>query len=89
MQIGYARVSTIEQSLDLQIDALTKVRAVAVLRTRGQVVAPVDVLISLGMLTPASLEDWRRGRLPCLEHAISGSLSRLSRLLRILRFHAH
>ena len=65
------------------------VRAVARLLARGKVVAPVDVLVEMDRLTPKALEDWRRGRVPYLEKVISGNLSRLSRLLRILRFHAH
>ena len=65
------------------------VRATDVLLGRGKVVAPVDVLVEMGMLDPKRLEDWRLGRVPYLEQVIQGSLSRLSRLLRILRFHAH
>lgn len=51
--------------------------------------APVDVLIGMGLLTREHLDDWRRGRLPYLERVINCNLARLSRLLRILRFHAH
>lgn len=65
------------------------VRAVEPLLARGMVVAPVDVLIGMGLLTPAKLEDWRFGRVPYLEKVIDGNLAKLSRLLRILRFHAH
>jgi hypothetical protein len=65
------------------------VRAVEPLLARGKVVAPVDVLIGMGLLDPAKLEDWRRGRTPFLEKVIDCNLTRLSRLLRILRFHAH
>jgi hypothetical protein len=64
-------------------------RVVASILGRGKVVAPVDVLVAMGMLAPQSLEDWRRGRVPFLEQVIDCNLSRLSRLLRILRFHAH
>jgi hypothetical protein len=64
-------------------------RAVAVLLQRGKVVAPVDVLVGMGLLTPEELEGWRRGRVPYLERVIRCNLMRLSRLLRILRFHAH
>lgn len=64
-------------------------RAVACILAKGKVVAPVDVLVAMQILDPARLEDWRRGRLPYLERVIQGNLSRLSRLLRILRFHAH
>ena len=64
-------------------------KAVDALLRRGKVVAAVDVLIEMELLTPERLEDWRRGRLPYLEKVINCNLTRLSRLLRILRFHAH
>jgi len=64
-------------------------RAVADLLDHGKVVAPVDVLIGMDLLTREQLEDWRRGRVAYLERVINCNLSRLSRLLRILRFHAH
>jgi hypothetical protein len=60
-----------------------------VLLARGTVVAPVDVLVEMGVLEPKQLEDWRFGRVPYLERVVRGNLKRLSRLLRILRFHAH
>ena len=65
------------------------VRAVEPLLARGKVVAPVDVLIGMGLLDPAKLEDWRFGRVPYLEKVINCNLTKLSRLLRILHFHAH
>jgi hypothetical protein len=65
------------------------VRATAKLLSHGRVVAPVDVLVAMGVLAPDRLEDWRRGRVPYLERVIDCNLERLSRLLRILRFHAH
>ena len=65
------------------------VRAVADILKTGKVVAPVDVFVRMGLLAPESLEDWRRGRVPYLEAIIGCNLTRLSRLLRILRFHAH
>lgn len=65
------------------------VRAVEPLLARGKVVAPVDVLIGIGILDPKRLEDWRFGRVPYLEKVIVCNLTRLSRILRILRFHAH
>ncbi|MBW8832761.1 MAG: hypothetical protein JF606_25865 [Burkholderiales bacterium] len=64
-------------------------RAVNAILAKGKVVAPVDVLIGMDLLKPDQLEEWRRGQVPYLERVIAGSLSRLSRLLRILRFHAH
>lgn len=65
------------------------VRAVETILQHGKVVAPVDVLIGMGLLKAEHLEDWRRGRVPYLEQVIHCNLTRLSRLLRILRFHAH
>lgn len=64
-------------------------RAVEAILARGKVVAPVDVLIGMGLLAPQQLEDWRRGRVPFLEGVIDCNLTRVSRLLRILRFHVH
>jgi hypothetical protein len=64
-------------------------RAVASILARGKVVAPVDVLVAMCLLAPDKLEDWRRGRVPYLEQVAACNLTRLSRLLRILRFHAH
>lgn len=65
------------------------VRATDDILQRGKVVAPVDLLVGMKLLTTARLDDWRRGRIDYLERVIDGNLSRLSRLLRILRFHAH
>lgn len=65
------------------------VRAVAAILETGKVVAPTDVLTGMGLLTSARIDDWRHGRVPYLERVIDGNLSKLSRLLRILRFHAH
>ena len=64
-------------------------RAVAAILATGKVVTPVDVLVRMGLLAPDRIEQWRRGRIAYLEQAIDCNLTRLSRLLRILRFHAH
>jgi hypothetical protein len=62
---------------------------VAAILEKGKVVTPVDVLVRMGLLTPENLEEWRRGRIPYLEQVIDCNLTRLSRLLRILRLHVH
>jgi len=64
-------------------------RAVAAILQRGKVVAPVDVLVEMGLLAPEHLNDWRRGKVPYLERVIRCNLAKLSRVLRILRFHVH
>lgn len=65
------------------------VRAVDILLKSGNFVAPVDVLIQMQLLSREQYENWRRGRVPYLERVIECNLSRLGRLLRILRLHAH
>ena len=64
-------------------------RTVAELLATGNVVAPVDVLVGMGLLRSEHLVDWRRGQIAYLERVITCNLSRVSRILRILRFHAH
>jgi len=64
-------------------------RVVAAILAKGKAVTPIDVLVGMGLLTPDQLEDWQCGRVPYLERVINSNLTRLSRLLRILRFHAH
>ncbi len=64
-------------------------RAAAAILEKGKVVTPVDILVGMSLLTPEHLDGWRRGRIPYLEQAIDCNLTRLSRLLRILRFHVH
>ena len=64
-------------------------RTVAAILAKGKVVAPVDVLVGMQLLEPEQLAAWRHGRVPYLERVIHANLTRLSRLLRILRLHAH
>ena len=65
------------------------VRAVAHILARADVVAPVEVLMAIGNLTPKHHEAWRRGHVPSLERVFAGSLSKANRILRVLRFHVH
>jgi hypothetical protein len=63
--------------------------AVDTLLKHDNVVRPVDVFVTLGLLTPQRLSDWRAGRIPYLERVIICNLSKAGRILRILRLHAH
>ena len=65
------------------------VRAVANILARSDEVAPVDVLLEMGNLTPKHREAWSRGHVPYLERVVAGSLSKANRILRLLRFHVH
>ena len=58
------------------------------LREKGSV-APVELFIRMDLLSPESAEDWRRGRISYLERVIRCNLSKASRILSILRMHAH
>jgi hypothetical protein len=64
-------------------------RAVAGLLFKGNVVAPVDVLVGMRLLRPEHLNEWRRSEFAYLERVVTCNLSRVSRILRILRFYAH
>jgi hypothetical protein len=64
------------------------VRVVEDLREKG-FVAPVELFIRMNLLSRESAEDWRRGQIPYLERVIRCNLSKASRILRILRMHAH
>jgi hypothetical protein len=65
------------------------VRAVADLLREKGFVAPVELFIRMDLLSPESAENWRRGRVSYLERVIRCNLSKASRILRILRMHAH
>ena len=65
------------------------VRAVATILARSDVVAPVEVLLEMGNLTPKHYEAWSRGHVPYLERVFAGSLSKANRILRLIRFHMH
>ena len=60
----------------------------AELRSRN-FVAPIEVFISMGLLEPRDVENWRAGRIPFLEQVVGCNLAKTGRILRILRFHAH
>ena len=65
------------------------VRAVEAILIQGDVVAPIDVFVHMGLLSKADVESWRFGRVPYLEKVIHCSLGKTSRILRILRMHVH
>jgi hypothetical protein len=58
--------------------------AEAVLEEQG-FVDPINVLVGMGWLTPAGIENWRRARVPYLEKIVDANLGKLSSALRILR----
>lgn len=51
-------------------------------------VAPVDVLVDIGVLSKQSLEDWRFGKIPFLEKVCQVNLHRLSGIMKEIRAYA-
>jgi len=49
------------------------------------IATPIDVLLGLGWLTQAQIEQWRQGRIPYLERVTTANLSRLSRAMSEFR----
>lgn len=52
---------------------------------RGDVIAPLEVLIALEILDTDLVAEWRRGQLPYLERGITKGLARTARVLRLIR----
>lgn len=48
-------------------------------------VTAIDVLLGIGWVRPEKVEDWRRGRVPCLEQVIVASLPKISAAMRVFR----
>ena len=65
------------------------VAAVSWILARSDVVTPAEVLVEMGNLSRDHYEAWRPGRIPYLEKVITMNLSKVNRVLRILRMHAH
>ncbi len=50
-----------------------------------QYVSPIDVLVRMGLLAPAHLADWRKGRVDFLERVIQGNLKKISKSMALFR----
>jgi hypothetical protein len=61
---------------------------VAEILASAPVVTPLDVLQRLEAIDPEQVDRWRKGQLPYLERGITAGLSRVARLLQLLREHA-
>jgi len=69
---------------DRRLEARVVAAAEAALAGQNHV-SPVDVLLGIGWLAPAHLQDWRIGRVPYLEGAVQANLSRVSEAMRLFR----
>jgi hypothetical protein len=52
-------------------------------------VSAIDVFLGLGWLAPTHLNEWRQGRVQCLEGVVQASLPKLSKAMRLFRRWAH
>ena len=61
------------------------VRAAETALARQHYVSAIDVLCGIGLLAPTHLENWRKGRVDCLERVIQGNLHKISRAMESFR----
>ncbi len=64
------------------------VRAVDSILCRKDYFSAIDILIEIQLLDSKNASDWRAGKIPFLEKVIMCNLSKVNRILRIMRFHA-
>jgi hypothetical protein len=50
-----------------------------------EVVAPIDVLVGLGWLAPRRVDEWRQGRVDCLEAVVEAGLGKISASMQLFR----
>lgn len=53
--------------------------------TDRHVVTSIDVLVGIGWLSLPLVEDWRRGRIPYLEHVVGANLHTITTAMRYFR----
>jgi hypothetical protein len=58
--------------------------AEAALQSKG-FVAAIDLFLGTGRLQPSDIENWRRGRVPCLERLVLGNRGKVGKILRTFR----
>ena len=63
--------------------------AVSRILGKKDVVALIDLFTEMGLLDLENVRRWKRGEVNYLERVIQCNLAQASRILRILRFHAH
>lgn len=61
------------------------VRVAEVALAERKYVTAIDVFVGLGWLTQSRVDDWRKGRINCLERVVQASLSKLSTAMKLFR----
>lgn len=64
-------------------------RAVETILKRQNYVSPFELFQEMGLVTRENAKKWKQGQVPYFEKVVNCNLSKASRVLRILRFHAH
>jgi hypothetical protein len=77
---------TTEPAETVRVDPLTPivVEVMTDILKAGDVIAPIDVLVRLEILTAEQCVAWRSGKLPYLERGITAGLNKVGRMLRVL-----
>jgi hypothetical protein len=65
------------------------VKAFSALLESNNYVSPISILCKMELLKENDIQQWRKGTIPYLERVIKCNLSKASRILRIISFHAH
>lgn len=52
---------------------------------RQHYVSAIDILVGIGLLQPAHVQNWRKGKVPYLEKVIQGNLGKISFAMRCYR----
>ncbi|WP_257264741.1 hypothetical protein [Endozoicomonas sp. ONNA2] len=65
------------------------VKAVTEILAKQMYITPIGVFVTLGLLSNDHVVRWKKGSIPYLERVIMCSLSKASRILRLIRFHCH
>ena len=60
-------------------------RAAEAALAQQRYVSAIDVLLGLGWLAPTHLDQWRQGRVQCLERVVQASLPKLATAMRVFR----
>ena len=60
-------------------------RAAEAALAQQRYVSAIDVFLGLGWLAPTRLDEWRQGRVQCLERVVQASLPKLSTAMRAFR----
>ncbi len=50
-----------------------------------QYVSPIDILLRLGWLAPTHLDEWRKGKIRCLEQVLNANLKKISFAMECFR----